>query len=277
MTLELYLNSHGYYDNLYDELNHMKSKNDEEKLFVLELYEIKRLILPSLASCDVASLSSMDFLKIYNRMRRSNYSEESVRRLHTVLSDLFDDMEKNGVIVDNPLRYFYIEKLRSMPDYYLTPSELEKLLSQLSLSYNLNIYRFSLYSGLRLSIALALSPSDIDWESGLVSTEKLITMNYENFRYEVETNIAEWNMRKFYLSRKALKVLSNEIERRKEKNIKSQDDLIFYKDDGSYISPENIRCECRQLCKNTEAALLYKQFEIGSYEDLKEGKEDERA
>ncbi len=276
MTLGMYLNLHRYYDNLYDELNQFKSKNDEEKLLYLGLYEIKRLVLPSLGDTEVSSLKALDFLKIYNRMRRSNYSEESVRRLHTVLSDLFTEMEEDAVISDNPLRYLHVDELRTLPDFFLSPSEVRATLDKLSLSSNYNLYRFALYSGLRLNIELALSLGNIDWETGLLTTERLISVNTKTNLFELKKNIAEWSMRKFYLSHKALSVISDEMKRRKEKeSVENKNDLIFYNDNGAFITPVNIKNECMRICGDKNVYRLYKQFEIGSYEDLKGGNRDE--
>ena len=274
MNFEEFIDNEYDLNALYDNLNHIRSFDENDRLRTLELYEIRRLVIPSLGMKELEYIKAENFLTIYNCMRRSGYSEESVRRLHTMLLEVVDRMVADSIISENPLRYLHIRKLHTMPKVYLTPLELKVVMTGMQGFRHFNVYRMELYSGLTPQELLALSQEDIDWVTGRVNIRKALSFN--TYRYKVERGVSERMIRSFYLSRKALLLLGEEMENRKKKqecagaSWNNEDNLIFCNAKGGVISPISIRNGSKRHIGTKDAFYLYKQFEIGSYEDLRE-------
>ena len=128
--------------------------------------------------CNILPLHINQFL---DSLVESNYSLSLIRKCRTMLIQIFDAAEANGLVVGNPARKAKIlrdrdgtlSKPRHEKDAFST-EELERL--EASLPHNLTGHsiRLMLNTGLRVQELLALSPADIEADGSAVSVRQAI-------------------------------------------------------------------------------------------------------
>lgn len=122
------------------------------------------------------SLQEVDrqaLVRVLEQLKESGDSEATIARFTSVLKGYFRFLLREGKLASDPTAYLEVRKSWQSLPKFLTLPEVEALLQQPDVSYDIGLRDRAMLevlyaSGLRVSELLSLKLADIDWESGLL-------------------------------------------------------------------------------------------------------------
>ncbi|MGB3763727.1 MAG: site-specific integrase [Ornithinimicrobium sp.] len=100
--------------------------------------------------------------RFLTHLRAKGLAESSVRQIYTVTRAIGDAAVRDGLLADNPLAAIKRPRVSSVESHFLTPSQVQQLISAASGSRYAPMFALLVNTGLRRGEALALRWTDID-------------------------------------------------------------------------------------------------------------------
>jgi integrase len=124
-------------------------------------------LLPFFGRMAVADVSPSDVQEWIGALARRPLSPSSVRRVFTILDQLFDSAVDLGLIVASPTERARLPRVTRMEMRFLTPAELEHLADIIDVRYRAMVLTMA-WATLRIGEATGLRRSDVDVVSGTI-------------------------------------------------------------------------------------------------------------
>lgn len=153
-------------------------KKNEIKPTSFESYEsiYRNYIKPYLiADLPIKDLKSLKVQEYYNKLLDDNISTSNIKKVHKLLRQFFDYVEKEGFILKNPCINVSLPKNikstetiineRKTKFQYFNENEIKELLELFKDTRYYNVILFALGTGMRKGEILGLQWSDIDFEN----------------------------------------------------------------------------------------------------------------
>jgi len=211
---------------------------------------LNKHIIPYFQGMKVNSIYAGDVLDFRNQLAKKKgpsgrpLSPKTVNNVLLILSSLFSDALDDCMTQDNPVK---IRKHRLHYDYpeadHFTVEEMKRFLEHVSATY----YPFFLLlwnTGLRVSEAVALKWTDIDWGNDVINITRSI---YRNKEGRVEVRPKSRAGKRFVLLTPQLSDVLGTY--RSEKKIQSLDDYVFDRNGEPLNTDGIVRSEFRRTLR----------------------------
>ena len=228
---------------------------------------IRNNILPYIGHIPLSELTTDHVQTFYNLLlekgkvsrkqgveSRSELSPRTVKYVHTILNQALSHAVKRDRIFENPCADAIPPKDKKKAKDKWVVLEAEQLKEYLADEKVMNHRDFALihtaaYSGARQSELLGLPKTNILWNKSAIKIEKSLHVDEDaedGFEYKDSTK-NETSERTVKLSKKAMQVLKEHIEKQEAAGIES--DLVFTEPDGRPIAKNNLGSRYRKLAK----------------------------
>ena len=151
-----------------DEYKSMQCKS-QTILFYQNTY--KRYIRDEIGSRRITDIKPVALQKIINTLYKNNYSSTTVKSVQTILSGMFSQALKDGIIVINPAMNLTLPRFRNgkaKERRVMSQEETAVFLQYAENSVYYDYYRLALCTGMRINEVLGLQWNDIDWKRKVI-------------------------------------------------------------------------------------------------------------
>lgn len=251
-------------DTLYKENNglplNLVIKSNIEKKLDLGLiggnqYNRLNRTLATIEKWDLARKNIDDF-KSYEIQAYLNslkdYSNSYITKIHELIYSAFDNAQKKGYIVRNPMtdvirpksnkddkevRAMTIEEQQAFTNYLMS--------MPISLEPYKNVFLFQMFLGLRIGEALALKKTDINLQKNIVSVRRTLTVDKDR-------NLIVGNKTKTYSGKRDVPIpefiRDSIIEQMKESD-NNKDNLLFTSKNDTLVFTNNVNYRLKRILK----------------------------
>lgn len=186
--------------------------------------------------------------------KQKTYSNSYINKIYEMLSNIFKEGIKNGIIAKNPM--LNILKPKSIKQDKkidaLTIEEQKLFTSALENEQYKNIFLIALHSGMRIGEILALTINDIDLDNKLVHITNTLTKDSTGKVKIGETTKTYESMRDIPITTILEPILNNSISN----YISNKNKLLFCHSNGSMITPSTINTQFKKICKNAGIKVI---------------------
>lgn len=251
--------------------NFNKNKNDLfnisfiDLLYLLEIEKYKKnLITESTLNRNIFTIKKIEQYKAFNQninkitlndINELNYnivtfSNSTIKKIFVILKNGFNFSFANGLINKNILNNYKIAKsIKSDKKVKaLNNKELSDLLTKGKKSKFYDLYKFMIYTGVRVGEALALSYNDIDFINDTITISKTISKNIKGNTYIKQGGKTE-NANRVIPLLNNTKTLLTEL---KKKNNNAANDIIFDFFNGKNINIYVINNDLKKYVKKDD-------------------------
>lgn len=151
-----------------------KTNMVKETTLILYKKYYNRYIKPTLGASQVCNIRSIHAQKIINSMAEKGLAENTMKKVHAILSDLLAYAVNNDILIKNPCQGVSIPKKEAKKRRVLTRDEQETFLQAAKTSPYYMVYVTALYTGMRIGELLALTWDDIDFRKSSISINKTL-------------------------------------------------------------------------------------------------------
>ncbi|WHH58440.1 site-specific integrase [Petroclostridium sp. X23] len=214
---------------------------------------IKNYIKPYFGSTRLSMLKTDSIQQVYNKMKDKELDTASIKKVHTVLNQAFNQAIRNGIVYINPVTAAAVPKQKKNKVRILSKQEQKKFTEACDKINNVytELLSFLLETGLRIGEALALIKDNVsleDEEITIANTAHRIR-NYEGTGLKTKINIGDVKTdsgyRKVPLTSKAYNILEHRLEVTKS-------EFVFCANNGSILQERNVRRTIDRIKKDTK-------------------------
>jgi len=240
--------------------------------YLVQERNVRLNILPRWGSYRLKDITRTEYQQWINELRKQ-YSEGTVRRIHSIFSSAINDaVHEFGILRESPLKKIKIAKDESEDAgkiKFFTVDELNRFLAACvpvkNAKYQHSRHYYALFTllartGLRIGEALALTWDDIDLNKGTLSVTK--TLIYPlNTDPRVTTPKTKSSIRTIKLDPETVRVMKEYRLNQKETIIRygfqrSVKNLVFHGPDGKWFRINVVREYMKEVCKRVELPQL---------------------
>ena len=144
------------FDNYESLLNcHVREKIGAKRLSGIQPYEVQ---------------------KLYNDMKKANYSPKTIRHVHNVLSPAFKQAVKWKMLMQNPCDLCELPRMEKTEMMYFTPEETAKFLDAAKSDKYFPAFLLAIETGMRPEEYLGLQWKDIDFENKILAVRRALVV-----------------------------------------------------------------------------------------------------
>lgn len=238
-------------------------KKNAVRATTFEQYEtvLRVHAIPALGSIRIAELKSYEVQRLYNKMLEDGLSPRSIQLLNVVLHGALKQAVKCGLVMQNVCETVELPKAKQKEMRVLTREEQDKLITVFEGDRYGGAYLFSLFTGLRRGEILALTWSDIDFDSKTINVNKNLSRvkNYEEEGGKTRLIISEPKTMKSNRTVPLIEYLIEVLKRQKiiqqedriaAHGLYEENDIVFANDVGRAIEPGNFNRRFYKLVKS---------------------------
>lgn len=205
------------------------------------------LIINTFGGNRIKQISAHDIDNFLKKIAAKDYAQKTVATYKSILNQIFKYSVINGYVISNPVSTVSLPKNLKKSIRELPSSEDIKVVSTLHEGFGFLAY-FLLYTGLRISEALALEYSDIDRDNKLITVNKKIVHdgNTPLLKHETKT---EAGTRQVILMDRVAKYLPCE-----------KTGIIFCNENGDYLTKKQLQCRWNKMKKDNGVTLTAHQL-----------------
>ncbi|QOY36826.1 tyrosine-type recombinase/integrase [Anaerobacillus isosaccharinicus] len=250
-----------------------KKPNVKPITYSVQERNVRLNILPYWGNYRLKNIARTDYQKWINELR-INYSEGTVRRIHSIFSSAMNDaVHEFRIIRENPIQKIKIpkdvEKTRRVK--FFSKEQLEIFLNSLkktqkNAKYQHSIQYYVLFalmarSGIRIGDALALNWDDLDDLNKTIFINKTLVYPLNSNPY-ISTPKSKKSERKVRLDDQIFKLLKKHRLNQKEvvmmyENYKaSNESIMFHQHDGRWLRTNVVREYFKEVCKRCNLPIL---------------------
>ncbi len=144
------------FDNYESLLNcHVREKIGAKRLSDIQAYEVQ---------------------KLYNDMKKTNYSPKTIRHVHNVLSPAFKQAVKWKMLMQNPCDLCELPRMEKTEMMYFTPEQTAKFLDAAKDDKYFTTFLLAIETGMRPEEYLGLQWKDIDFKNEVLSVRRALVV-----------------------------------------------------------------------------------------------------
>ena len=198
----------------------------------------------------IDELTSNEIQAYLNSLR--DYSNSYITKIHELIYTAFDNAQKKGYIIKNPMtdvirpksnkddkevRAMTIEEQQAFTNYLMS--------MPISLEPYKNVFLFQMFLGLRIGEALALKKTDINLQKNIVSVRRTLTVDKDR-------NLIVGNKTKTYCGKRDVPIpefiRDSVIEQMKESD-NNKDNLLFTSKNDTLVFTNNVNYRLKRILK----------------------------
>ena len=201
-------------------INEIKRNNVRESTKALYENRYKINIEEQIGNMVIADIKPLHCQNILNKMA-DTYSNNTIKKVRTILYSLFADAEENGLISKNPVTKSVKCTSGKKPKEkkVLSVDEHKAFLKVAKESSYYNQYSFILQTGLRIGELTALQWEDVDFKVKTIHVRHTIDLNGKEKAIKMSSTKTKAGDRMIPLTNEALRILKEEKKKRAELSI----------------------------------------------------------
>ncbi|AIQ63289.1 recombinase XerC [Paenibacillus stellifer] len=249
-----------------------KKPNVKPITYSVQEQNVRLNILPRWGKLQMKDVNRNEYQEWINELRL-NYSEGTVRRIHSIMSSAMNDAVHDfNILRENPLLKIKIPKDTTGTGKvkYFTREQLNQFLKAAKPVKNSKYKESMQYSalftllartGLRIGEALALTWDDIDFEKQLLSVNKTLVYPLNSTPY-ISTPKSKTSGRTIKLDTPTVQIMKRQRINQKEvalryENYKpAKDNIVFSQHDGRWLRTNVVRDYFKTVCKREGIPIL---------------------
>jgi integrase len=249
-----------------------KKPNVKPITYTVQERNVRLNILPHFGQYRLKDITRADYQKWINELR-GQYSEGTVRRIHSIFSTAMNDaVHEFNIMRENPIQKIKIPKDvdKSNKVHYFTREQLDTFLMhvkpvknakyQHSMQY-LAFFTLMARTGLRIGEALALTWDDIDLVKKTVTVNKTLVYPLNSEPY-LSTPKSKTSGRTIRLDDPTVNLIRKHRINQKEvilmyENYKpANGNIVFHQQDGRWLRTNVVRDYFKEVCKRAGLPVL---------------------
>lgn len=230
-------------------------------------------ILPFIGKMKIQDIKNIHIQNIYNTCTDGGLSPATIKHIHTILSQSFEQAINQNLVFTNPVLKTIRPPIRRKEVTVLTVEQQEKLLSVLKNDTIGTIIKLAIGTGARLGELLGLKWENVDLEKheihitqGLVRTYRFDDINHKahsdkNILSKLKTDSSQRTIpltSSLVLALTKYKKNQNNSNKKSVKNVVAFPGLVFTNDSGHCLDESNVRKKYEIILK--EAGIPYVKF-----------------
>ena len=231
-----------FLDKWLDEIAVLKLR---EQTLIGYKWLLKQYIRPKLGAKRLSDVQAYEIQKLYNDMKKANYSPKTIRHAHNVLSSAMKQAVKWKMLMQNPCELCELPRQVKTEMKYFSPIEAKCFLETAQENKHFALFQLALQTGARPGEYLGLQWKDIDFEQKVLSIKRtVIEVKGGGFRFDEPKTAG---------SRRSIPIsqgLVDSIKRHRRKQLEAKmklgseyqnNDLVFASEIGTPLQKKNIR------------------------------------
>lgn len=208
------------------------------------LYPLQKIKNSNISDMKIQKISPIQIQDFLNSCK--NLSNAYIEKICIILNLVFEEAINNDFIIKNPMRNVTRPKStrKDKTVEALTLDEQKDFLNKIDDKLYKNIYYVAIYTGMRIGEILALQVTDIDFNNNIIHITKTLTKD-KNKKTIIGTDTKTETDRDIPITILFEKYLKNAIK----EMVPNENNLIFTQRNGNILSPSNLNCDFKRLCK----------------------------
>jgi len=124
----------------------------------------------------LSDIQAYEVQKLYNDMKKANYSPKTIRHVHNVLSPAFKQAIKWKMLIQNPCDLCELPQMVKTEMMYFTPQETAKFLDVAKDDKYYSVFLVAIETGMRPEEYLGLQWKDVDFENSAISVRRALVV-----------------------------------------------------------------------------------------------------
>ncbi len=192
----------------------------------------------------LSDIQAYEIQKLYNDMKKANYSPKTIRHVHNVLSPVFKQAMKWKMLIQNPCDICELPRMEKPEMMYFTPEETTKFLDAAKDDKFYAVFLLAIETGMRPEEYLGLQWKDVDFENGAISVRRALVVKKGGGFIFTEPKTKK-SRRSIPISKSAINALKNYRRNQLEEKLKlgadyENYDLVFASEIGTPLLHGNL-------------------------------------
>jgi len=192
----------------------------------------------------LSDIQAYEVQKLYNDMKKAEYSPKTIRHVHNVLSPAFKQAVKWRMLMQNPCDLCELPRMEKPEMMYFTPEETTIFLSAAKDDKFYAVFLLAIETGMRPEEYLALQWKDVDFVNNSVSVRRALVAKKGGGFIFTEPKTKK-SRRSIPISNSAINVLKTHRRKQLEEKIKlgadyANYDLVFASEIGTPLLHGNL-------------------------------------
>jgi len=124
----------------------------------------------------LSDIQAYEVQKLYNDMKKANYSPKTIRHVHNVLSPAFKQAIKWKMLIQNPCDLCELPQMEKTEMMYFTPQETAKFLDAAKDDKYYSVFLVAIETGMRPEEYLGLQWKDVDFDNSSLSVRRALVV-----------------------------------------------------------------------------------------------------
>jgi len=124
----------------------------------------------------LSDIQAYEVQKLYNDMKKANYSPKTIRHVHNVLSPAFKQAIKWKMLIQNPCDLCELPQMEKPEMMYFTPQETAKFLDAAKGDKYFSVFLVAIETGMRPEEYLGLQWKDVDFDNDSLSVRRALVV-----------------------------------------------------------------------------------------------------
>lgn len=133
-------------------------------------------VRPKIGAKRLSDIQAYEVQKLYNEMKKANYSPKTIRHAHNVLSSAFKQAVKWKMLMQNPCDLCELPRMEKTEMMYFTPGETATFLDAARDDKFFPAFYLAIETGMRPEEYLGLQWKDIDLEQKVLSVRRALVV-----------------------------------------------------------------------------------------------------
>lgn len=192
----------------------------------------------------LSDIQAYEIQKLYNDMKKANYSPKTIRHVHNVLSSALKQSVKWKMLMQNPCDVCELPRQEKVEMKYLTPEQTTNFLDAAKDDKYFLVFLMAIETGMRPGEYLGLQWKDVDFENKIIAVRRAVFIRKGGGFIFTEPKTKR-SSRSIPLSNSMIMTLKahrrNQLEVRMKRGANYQNhDLIFASEIGTPIMHRNL-------------------------------------
>lgn len=124
----------------------------------------------------LSDIQAYEVQKLYNEMKKANYSPKTIRHVHNVLSSALKQAVKWKMLTQNPCDICELPRMEKTEMMYFTPEETAKFLDAAKDDKYFPAFLLAIETGMRPEEYLGLQWKDVDFENKILAVRRALVV-----------------------------------------------------------------------------------------------------
>ncbi len=225
--------------------------------FIIHTRAYKLYIKNAIGKMKLKDVKGIHIQKIYNDLKREEFSRGTIEVVATVLSGMFKQAYKNEFIVKNPVKLATLPKIEEEDEENMRVMTLEEqnlFLKYAEDSWIYPLIKTALFTGMRSGELRGLQWKDIDFKNKVIHVRK--TLVYLNNDYSLEQPKTKSSKRDIPMIDSVYQLLRDHKKKQWERkmllgeewnNKEGMEDLVFPSDSGYPMNRDRLKVQVNKI------------------------------